>query len=136
MYRQVCVIKTVAYSLRTDRHTLHGQTKKKKTEGPKLLSNYIFHFKTVMIGGPMMIFRNVGYLKSIVKLKYSERKSNISLHCKICCKESWHCVLSIFWLAEIVLSSCSFYNPVIFLLIFIPNIKPSLYSAKAWLSSG
>ena len=38
---------------RTDTQTPHGQTKKnKKTEGPKILSNYIFYFKTVIIGGP------------------------------------------------------------------------------------
>ena len=56
--RQVCVIKTVAYSLRTDRHTdrqtdRHTDTwidKSLKTEGPKILSNYIFYFnKTVII---------------------------------------------------------------------------------------
>ena len=54
--RQACVIKTVAYSLRTDRHT-DTQTetwtdKSLKTEGPKILSNDIFYFSTVIIGGP------------------------------------------------------------------------------------
>ena len=42
MDRQVCMIKAVAYSLRTETHT-HGQTKvKKKTEGPMILSIDIF----------------------------------------------------------------------------------------------
>ena len=38
-----------------DRQT-DGQTGRKiKTEGPKILSNYIFYFKTVMIiGGPIV----------------------------------------------------------------------------------
>ena len=50
--RQGCVIKTVAYSLRTDRHTDTGTDKSLKTEGPKILSNDIFYFRTVIIGGP------------------------------------------------------------------------------------
>ena len=50
--RQDCVIKTVAYSLRTDRHTGTGTDKSLKTEGPKILSNDIFYFRTVTIGGP------------------------------------------------------------------------------------
>ena len=50
--RQGCVVKTVAYSLRTDRHT-QGQTK--RTEGPMVLSNDIFNFKTVIIGGPITL---------------------------------------------------------------------------------
>ena len=58
--RQVCVIKTVAVRLRTDGHTdtqTHRQTdtgtdKSLKTEGPKILSNDIFYFRTVIIGGP------------------------------------------------------------------------------------
>ena len=52
--RQVCVIKTVAYRARTDTHTIYARAEKKvKTEGPKILSNDIFYFKTVMIiGGP------------------------------------------------------------------------------------
>ena len=37
---------------RTDRQT-QGQTKVKKTEGPKILSNDIFYFRTVIIGGPI-----------------------------------------------------------------------------------
>ena len=49
MDRQVCVIKTVAYRARTDTRT----DKKVKTEGPKILSNDIFYFKTVVIGGPI-----------------------------------------------------------------------------------
>ena len=48
--RQVCVIKTVAYSLRTDTHT--RTDKSLKTEEPKILSNDIFYFRTVIIGGP------------------------------------------------------------------------------------
>ena len=59
--RQGCVIKTVAYSLRTDthtdtqshRHTDTGAGKSLKTEGPKILSNDIFYFRTVIIGGPI-----------------------------------------------------------------------------------
>ena len=51
--RQGCVIKTVAYSLRTDRHTDTGTDKSLKTEGPKILSNDIFYFRTVIIGGPI-----------------------------------------------------------------------------------
>ena len=53
--RQGCVIKTVAYSLRTDRQThVTRQTDKQKfkTEGPNILSNDIFYFRTVIIGGP------------------------------------------------------------------------------------
>ena len=50
---QVYVFKTVTYRARTDRHT-HGQTYRKvKTEGPKILSNDIFYFKTVIIAGPI-----------------------------------------------------------------------------------
>ena len=37
---------------RTDRQTAHAWTDKKvKTEVPKILSNDIFNFKTVIIGG-------------------------------------------------------------------------------------
>ena len=55
--RQGCVIKTVAYSLRTDRHT-YTQTdtwtdKSLKTEGPKFMSNDIFYIRTMIIGGPI-----------------------------------------------------------------------------------
>ena len=49
MDRQVCVIKAVAYSLRTDRHTTD---KSLKTQGPMILSIDIFYSKTVIIGGP------------------------------------------------------------------------------------
>ena len=51
------MIKTVAYSLRTDGRT-DGQTdvrrtdKSLKTEGPMILSIDIFYLKTVIIGGP------------------------------------------------------------------------------------
>ena len=62
--RQGCVIKTVAYSVRTDTHTdtqkhIHTDTwtdKSLKTEGPKILSNDIFYFRTVIIGGPLKIY--------------------------------------------------------------------------------
>ena len=46
--RQVCVIKTVAYRAWTDT----GTDKSLKTEGPKILSNDICYFMTVIIGGP------------------------------------------------------------------------------------
>ena len=39
----------------TDRHTAHVRRPDKclKTEGPKILSNDIFHFRTVIIGDPI-----------------------------------------------------------------------------------
>ena len=46
MNRQVCVTKIVAYR---QTHTQTG-----KTEGPMILSNDIFFFKTVIIGSPMI----------------------------------------------------------------------------------
>ena len=55
MDRQVCVIKTVAYRANTDTHTDTWTDKSLKTEGPMILSNDIFFFKTVIIGGPIMI---------------------------------------------------------------------------------
>ena len=55
--RQVCVIKTLAYRANTDRQTdrqTHTRTDKSLiTEGPKILSNDIFYFRTVIIGGPI-----------------------------------------------------------------------------------
>ena len=53
MDRQVCVIKTLVYRAWTDRHTADGTwtDKSLKTEGPKISTNYIFYFKTVIIGG-------------------------------------------------------------------------------------
>ena len=53
--RQDCVIKTVAFSLLTDthRHTDTGTDKSLKTEGPKILSNDIFYFRTMIFGGPI-----------------------------------------------------------------------------------
>ena len=58
--RQGCVIKTVAYSLRTgrqtDTHTDTGTDKSLKTEGPKILSNDIFYFMTVIIGGQIYTY--------------------------------------------------------------------------------
>ena len=50
--QQGCVIKTVLYSLRTDTHTHTRTDKSLKTEGPMILSNDIFYFGTVIIGGP------------------------------------------------------------------------------------
>ena len=53
------MIKAVAYRANTDRQTdRHTDTwtyKSLKTEGPKILSNYIFYFKTVIIGGPIIL---------------------------------------------------------------------------------
>ena len=52
MDRNVCVIKTVPYRARTDTQTAHGQhtdRQKVKTEGPMILSNDIFYFKTWLI---------------------------------------------------------------------------------------
>ena len=37
----------------THRHTDTGTDKSLKTEGPKILSNDMFYFKTVIIGGPI-----------------------------------------------------------------------------------
>ena len=37
----------------TDRITHTGTDKSLKTEGPKILSNDIFYFRTVIIGGPI-----------------------------------------------------------------------------------
>ena len=55
MDRQVCVIKAVAYSLATDRQThVTGTDKSLKIEGPNILSNDIFYFRTVIIGGPII----------------------------------------------------------------------------------
>ena len=71
MDRQVCVIKTLAYRARTDRHT-HGQTKVKKTEGPKILSNYIFYFKNVIIGGPTVHKYIIHF--SYVNLQHHEQR--------------------------------------------------------------
>ena len=62
--RQVCVIKTEAYRARTFRHTPHARTYKKvKTEGPMILSNDIFYFKTVIIGGPKYV---INYKKNYI----------------------------------------------------------------------
>ena len=57
--RQGCVIKTVAYSLRTDTHTQID--KSLKTEGPKIMPNYIFYFMTVIIGGPTVMILKEKY---------------------------------------------------------------------------
>ena len=60
MERQICAIKTVAYRARTDRRT---DRQKSKTDGPKILSNAIFYFKTVIIGGPiiLLLFNSIFY---------------------------------------------------------------------------
>ena len=72
----------MAYSLRTDRHTdtqTHRQTetwtdKSLKTEGPMILSNNIFYFKTVMIiGGPIIVFKNV-----VIMFLYTKKYINLS----------------------------------------------------------
>ena len=47
------MIKTVAYSLRTDKQTDGRTDKSLKTEGPLILSNDTFFFKTVIKGGPI-----------------------------------------------------------------------------------
>ena len=68
--RQDCVIKTVAVRLRTDTQTdTHtGTDKSLKTEGPKTLSNNIFYFRNVTIGGPIKR-RNDIALKANIYLK-------------------------------------------------------------------
>ena len=68
MDRQVCVIKAVAYSLRTETQT-HTQTwtdKVLKTEGPMILSIDIFYFKTVIIGGPIQILKTTHTTKDLL----------------------------------------------------------------------
>ena len=40
----------------THTHTHTGTDKSLKTEGPKILSNDIFYFKTMIIGGPIKRF--------------------------------------------------------------------------------
>ena len=54
--RQGCVIKTVAYRLRTNTQTHATRTDKKKLRVlTRILSNDIFYFRTVIIGGPKCI---------------------------------------------------------------------------------
>ena len=61
--RQICVIKTVAYRARTDTQTHATRTGKKvKTEGPKMLSNHIVYFKTVIIGGPTHLYVSLKHI--------------------------------------------------------------------------
>ena len=64
MDRQVCLIKTVAYSLWTDGRT---DRKKSKKGGPKILSNDIFYFKTVIIYGPIKTYLRIGLLQFSVQ---------------------------------------------------------------------
>ena len=58
MDQQICGTKTVAYRARTDRQTQAQTDKKVKTEGPRILSNDIFYFRTVIIGGPKIQNKN------------------------------------------------------------------------------
>ena len=41
----------------TDTHADTGTDKSLKTEGPKILSNFIFYFKAVIIGGPIFVLK-------------------------------------------------------------------------------
>ena len=50
--RQVYAIKTVAYRALTETRT----DKSLKSEGPKIMSNDMFYFRTVIIGGPINLF--------------------------------------------------------------------------------
>ena len=47
------MIKILAYRVDTDRQTDIQTDRKVKTEGPNILSNNIFYFKTVIVGGPI-----------------------------------------------------------------------------------
>ena len=58
------VIKAVAYSLRTDRQTHTGTDTSLKTEVPEILSNGIFYFRTVIIGGPIQVGPGRAYINS------------------------------------------------------------------------
>ena len=68
MDRQVCVIKTLAYRVWTDRQTHTGTDKSLKTGGPKILSNYIFYFKTVIIGGPIKGYLNSSRMPQLINI--------------------------------------------------------------------
>ena len=52
LYDQNCGLQSA--DRQTDRHTPHARSEKRvKIEGPMILSNDIFYFKTVIIGGPI-----------------------------------------------------------------------------------
>ena len=83
MDRQVCVIKTMAYRAWTDRHNHRRMDKSLKTEGPKILSNYIFYFKTVIFGGPIdnneQKLHDINALHSSLTFTLIERETDGSL---------------------------------------------------------
>ena len=102
--RQVCVIKTVAYSLRTDRHTHRhthtdtGTDKSLKTEGPKILSNDIFYFRTVIIGGPTAISMVSGFVEiRLIWIVLGEEKTSALVICVFhvftVCRHYWKILL-------------------------------------------
>ena len=51
----------------THRHTDTGTHKSLKTEGPKILANDIFYFRTVIIGGPIYHNQNVWVLRFVYR---------------------------------------------------------------------
>ena len=57
MDQQVCVIKNVAYRARTDTLTDTGTDKKVKTEGVRIMYITFGYLPTVIIGGPMYLFK-------------------------------------------------------------------------------
>ena len=81
--RQVCVIKTVAYRARAHTHSTRTD-KISNTEGLKILSNYIFCFKTVIIDGPT---KSIHYIYSRTPL-YST--SNVVLEYQYFIKSFWN----------------------------------------------
>ena len=50
----------------TERQTHTWTDKSLKTEGPKILSNYIFYFKNVIIGGPIWLRNKLGNVYGII----------------------------------------------------------------------
>ena len=54
----------------TDTHTHTGTDKSLKTEGPKILSNDIFYFRTVIIGGPKTKVKTVTFSFTLPCLLY------------------------------------------------------------------
>ena len=83
------MIKTVAYSLRTDRHTHTETDKSLKTEGPMILSIDIFYFKTVIIGGPITYLSRM--IMSSVHRNISFRVRNPDGITILLCHESTLC---------------------------------------------
>ena len=57
LYDQNCGVQPT--DRQTDRHTDTGTDKSLKTEGPKILSNNIFFFRTVIIGGPTTCYHSI-----------------------------------------------------------------------------